>query len=212
MLISHSRTSNYGYILDETVTYTLYPQQVYIPTGIKAYWANAVSGPVPVYQASLDPSLYSTGGTGVSYLINGTLFDMNLTLVGITDGSSNTMMFTEGYANCSSRAGTYNQTYPGFSETYSYTYSYTSGSKTQYGPYTYGYSSLPIIRQVAGKSFQDTPQTSSCDGTLAQSLSTGAVQVAMGDGSVRSITSGVTAASWTAAMTPTSNDTVGSDF
>jgi prepilin-type N-terminal cleavage/methylation domain-containing protein len=201
---------NYGYIFDETVTYSTYPTVVYVPSGFKAYWAGACSAAVPIYMAPSDPSLYYTGSPYVSYLVNGTLFDLNLTLPGITDGTSNTIALTEGYSNCNGRYGQYNSVNSGYTYTYSYQY---SGSITSSGKGGYSNSPLPVIRQVAGKSFQDTPTPiGTCDGTLAQSLSTGAIQVALADGSVRGVTSGVTPTSWNAAMTPTSGDQLGSDW
>jgi prepilin-type N-terminal cleavage/methylation domain-containing protein len=200
---------NYGYIFDETVTYTSYPTWVAVPSGIKAYWASACSAAVPIFMAPNDPTLYSTTYTYVSYMINGTLFDLNLTLLGITDGSSNTIALTEGYQSCNGRYGYYNQLYPGATYTYSYSY---SGSITSSYSGGYSYTYTPVIRQIAGKSFQDTPTSSACDSTLAQSLSTGAVQVVLADGSVRGVASGVSATTWNAAMTPTGGDQLGSDW
>jgi hypothetical protein len=204
---------NYGYIYDFTETLSNYPQYTYVPSGIRAYWASACTAEVPVFRAPNDPTIYGgSNSTQVSYVVNGTLFDLNLTLLGITDGTSNTIAYAEGYSSCGSRYGQYNQTYPGYSYSYSYTYTYTNGTKQGPYNYTYGYQPVPVIRSVAGSSFQDSPQTGSCDGTLAQSFSSGVVQVALADASVRGVTADVTTKSWGAAMTPNSGDIVGGDF
>jgi prepilin-type N-terminal cleavage/methylation domain-containing protein len=201
---------NYGYIFDETVTYSGFPQWTSIP-GVQAYWADGVSAPVPIYRAPGDPSLYTTSGASTSYVANGTLFDLYLTLNTVTDGTSATMAIMEAYANCSGRSGGYNQTYPGYSYTYTYAY---SGSFTYSYSGGYSYSSIPVVRMVGGKTFQPQPwPTYNCDSSLPQSLTDAVtIQVLLLDGSVRGVNSKITATTWNAAMTPNGGEVLGQDW
>ena len=207
--------NNYGYKYDATYNYSLYANWTLVPGGVKAYWASAVNSPVPIFLGPNDATVTSTNQPYVSYLINGTVFDVDgINLLRITDGTSNTIFLAEGYASCygtGSRYGQYNQTYPGASYTYTYSYTYTSGQKYG-GSSSYGYSNLPVFRAAAGKTFQDSPDTGKCDASVPQSLSSGAIQVLLGDGSVRGVTSGISANTWGAGLTPNARDLMGSDW
>jgi prepilin-type N-terminal cleavage/methylation domain-containing protein len=207
---------NYGYVFDETLTYTNYPSYTYIASGVTAYWGSSASGTVPIYLAPNDPSLNYSSGPYISYLANSSVFNVDgIAIQRITDGSSNTMLVAEGYQTTSNsyRYLQWNVASQGYSYSYSYSYKYTSGQNYSYGPYSYSSGgSSPSFGPVAGKTFQDSPSTSASDGSLPQSFSAGAIQVLMGDGSVRGVTSGVSSTSWAAAMTPNGNDTIGSDF
>jgi prepilin-type N-terminal cleavage/methylation domain-containing protein len=207
---------NYGYKFDETITYTSYPQWTAIPN-VKAYWGSSINTPVAVFMAPNDPSLYSTNGAYVSYLVNGTVFDVDgIRVQTITDGTSNTMFMAEGYSTCygtSYRYGQYNPQYPGYNYSYSYSYTYPQAPQNN-ASYSgsYGYSYMPRFGVVAGSTFQDNPTTSNCNGAVPQGFSSGSIQALMGDGSVRGVTSDVSATSWQAALTPNGNDIVGGDF
>jgi prepilin-type N-terminal cleavage/methylation domain-containing protein len=208
---------NYGYIYDYKVTYSNYPTYTYLSGGVKAYWAQSISSPVPVFMAPGDPSLYSMTYAYVSYLLNSQVFDIEgIKLQTIRDGTSNTMFLAEGYASCygsTYRYGYYNQSIPGYTYTYSYSLTYPNSPSSNYSyNYSYGYSYIPSFSGVSGKTFQSQPSMYSCDGSVPQSLSAGSIQVAMGDGSVRGVTSDVTPTSWAAALTPNGNDIVGGDF
>src|SRR5262249_21984555 len=139
---------NYGYIYDYTVTYTNYPTSPYIP-GIAAYWGAAVSTSAKTYMASNDPTLYSDTYPYSTYLINGEVFDKDLSIQTIADGSSNTILFTEGYSSCygnSYRYGQWNQSTPGYSYSYSYSITYPNNPSSNYSSSgSYGYSYLPRI-------------------------------------------------------------------
>jgi len=224
-----SQTYNYSYPGYYTLVYSYnyssgYPQYSYFGgTGATAYWADAVSSTVPIYQAPNDPSLTSSGsGAYVSYLTNGQVFDQNgIKIQTIADGSSNTILVAEGYANCygysGSRYAAYNLTY-----SYSYTYSYSltwAPQYASYGNYSYSYSynsypSLPTFYLVAGKTFQEQPSYGGyqCDSSLPQSFSSGSIQVLLGDGSVRGVTTGVSATTWNAALTPNGGEVLGNDW
>jgi prepilin-type N-terminal cleavage/methylation domain-containing protein len=230
------QTYNYSYT-SPTFSYSYsysYPTSVYVgATGVKAYWGPLATTPIKTFMADNDPSLYSQTYTYVSYLMNDAVFGQNMAIQQISDGTSNTMLITEAYANCygysytsnngvynynySSRYGEYNapydysstyylhEVYPGFN----YTYNSTSGS------------GVPKFNVVKGKTFQVQPpvgynyQNNSgggCDGSIPQGLSVSGIQVLLGDGSVKSVSSGVSAATWAAAITPNGGEVLGSDW
>jgi hypothetical protein len=137
----------------------------------------------------------------------------------ITDGSSNTMLYTEGYSSCygvySSPTVTremnldavydgypdyklYNKPGPTFGRDAGYT---VYDSKTN----TYSWKN-------PSDTFQNKPSTSNCNPRMPQSLTSSSIQVGMADGSVRGIAPGVSFGSWSAAITPDGGETLGSDF
>jgi hypothetical protein len=160
----------------------------------------------------------------VSYLANGEVFDKpGIKIQTITDGSSNTILMAEGYNDCSS----YN--YSGSTYVYGYRYSYYNASYSYVYNYSYKYTSgsysfseiiaenygAPRFGLVAGQTFQEQPSIGSysqCNPALPQSFGAGAIQVLLGDGSVRGVTTGVSASTWQAAVTPTAGDVLGSDW
>jgi prepilin-type N-terminal cleavage/methylation domain-containing protein len=215
---------DYGYSYSLTYSYS-YPTYVSIPDTV-AYWADGISGPVSVFVAPHDPSLSSPNYAYVSYLANGEVFDKSgIKIQTITDGSSNTVLIAEGYNSCysylstsgtnsytynySSRFSYYNQLY-NYSLSESIQYNYTSGYTYNY-TYAYGYYT-PRFGLVAGKTFQEQPAPGQCDATLPQSFASGAIQVLLGDGSVRGVNIGVSAATWQAALTPNAGDVLGDDW
>jgi prepilin-type N-terminal cleavage/methylation domain-containing protein len=212
---------NYGYKYTYQSVQTGYPSNQPIPN-VQAYWGNAVSAPVSLFMAPSDPSLYSTGGPYVSYLLNGEVFDVDgMKIQNIRDGSSNTILLAEGYYSCGGRSGQYNTVTPSYtySNSYSYTYDYYPPQYTRrtvtYGPYSYGGTvsgSAPRFGVVAGQTFQSNPATYQCTSTLPQSFDAGAIQVLLGDGSVRGVASGISTDTWKAALTPNSGDVLGSDW
>ena len=70
-----------------------------------------------------------------------------------------------------------------------------------YNPTTYTYSP-----------FQVMPQPTACDSGAAQALTAAGVIVSMGDGSVRTVNTGVSLSTWTAAGTSNAGDILGSDW
>jgi prepilin-type N-terminal cleavage/methylation domain-containing protein len=223
---NYSYSYNFGAY---TYTYSLksnsYPNYVYIPGGASAYWGSSVSTPLKIYQSSLDPTLYNPS-TLVSYLMNDEVFSGNYTIPTIMDGSSNTILIAEGYAECfaysatnySYRIAEYNAAYPGYNYTYSYGYTWSQqylnmGYQNFSYSYSYGDYLAPEFTLVAGQTFQVRPGSSSnCSGSLPQGLASGGIDVLLGDGSVKNVTTGVSASTWTAAMTPASGDVLGPDW
>ena len=60
--------------------------------------------------------------------------------------------------------------------------------------------------------FQQQPRQADCDSRLPQTAHTGGMQVAMGDGSVRSVTPGISQWTFWAACTPAGAEALGSDW
>jgi prepilin-type N-terminal cleavage/methylation domain-containing protein len=210
-------TYGYVYTYSETVNNG---GSTYVPGGFQAYWGpNLSSYPVKIYTSTLDPTVYSTYGYS-SYLLNSAALDPRLSLTQIGDGTSNTILTTEGYSIC--YGGTYRYGYwPGqqaysYSESYSYHWTgsyYTSRNYAdQSYSYSYGYNYTPQFSPVSGKTFQTRPPQYSCDGTLPQGLSSGGIQVLLGDGHVRLVTRDISPTTWGAALTPNGGETLGPDW
>jgi prepilin-type N-terminal cleavage/methylation domain-containing protein len=208
----------YGYTYSFTSSF---PSQQWVAGGVTAYFDYAVpyNSPVKIYMADYDPSIYPSG-TSTSYLLNDAVFGQNLAIQKIADGSSNTMLVAEGYASCygynygsggynyTSRYGQWNGYY---NSTYSYSIKYTTG-------YSYSYNSIssnvPEFTVQAGKTFQPQPAMGkyNCDGSIPQSMSSGGIMILLGDGSVKSVSTGVSATTWMGAITPSGGEVLGSDW
>ena len=224
-----------GYIETVTYNYKNSPEQVAIPGGAVFGKASLLNSPVKVFQGPSDPSLTSTSGTAISYMVNDAVFSQNLAIVRISDGASNTILMAEGYSSCYGYDASYNYTYryltynqdiaTSSSGTYTYSYSLTypanPAQNVTYGPYgpyssTYGATTSPgaSFGSIPNKTFQVKPALNSykCDGTIPQGLSSGGLQVLLGDGSVRGLAAGITQSTWSAALTPNNGDSLGNDW
>jgi prepilin-type N-terminal cleavage/methylation domain-containing protein len=220
----------YGYEYTYSTTYSSYPTYTYTG-GVRAFWGSMTmyNSPVKTFMASHDPSLTQENYGYSSYLLNSEVFDKNLTIQTIGDGSSNTTLVAEGYSSCSGGG------YTGNSYNYSYRYSYWAGyyydyiysssysyhwtgsyyRSINYADYTYSYSYsyyTPRFSLQAGKTFQSRPSTSACDGSIPQGFASGSIQVLLGDGSVKGVGQGVSANTWAAALTPDRGEVLGSDW
>jgi prepilin-type N-terminal cleavage/methylation domain-containing protein len=199
---------------------------------------NLQSGSVKSYFANNDPTSYP--GFETSYLINEEVFDGSRTIQTISDGTSNTILFAEGYANCYgaadgldsngdvvyySRSG-YWASAPEWFTTTTYTYGSTTyifmfkppsfRRDTGYTSMTWGWNGTswgPIPgAAVPPQTFQTKPAPIQCNPRVPQGLSSGGIYVLLGDGSARSVSSGVSLATWQAAITPDGGETLGSDW
>jgi prepilin-type N-terminal cleavage/methylation domain-containing protein len=221
----------YGYVFTYSDTNTG-ASFVYLPGGVQAYWGDYTyslnSYALPVFRAPADPSFTYTYGYS-SYLLSTAVLDANgggMTLLGITDGTSNTVLVAEGYANCyggSTSRDAYWSGYPysnSFSESYSYHYTGSAygGQADQSYSFSYGYNGNPTFSPVAGKGPQFAPPISAysgptaCDATLPQGFDSSTCQVVLADGSVRGVSSGVSPSTWFAALTPSGGEVLGSDW
>jgi len=122
---------------------------------------------------------------------------------GIPDGSSNTILMTEKYAQC------FNDNYSAGGNYWAY---YLTGVNLQ--PYHpgfaiswNGYSNGPTSKfQV-----QPRPFNGGCDPTMASSPHYGGIQILLADGSVRFLSSNVTMYSWWYLCTPNGGEVIPSD-
>lgn len=206
-----------------------YPTYTYVSGGIQARWGFRVSDPVKTYQAALDPSLTSKSSSYVSYMVNREVFDEeNIRLGTVTDGVSNTVFLAEGNSYCykSTSGGvggyrrmSYNPTSEGYTYTYSYSYEYKqnysiykAGDTRSYS-YGYVYNYAPAFNMIAGKTIGTIEGSySACDPSLPTAYDGTGVQVGLGDGSVRRVSTSVSATSWTGALTPRGGEVAGTDF
>jgi prepilin-type processing-associated H-X9-DG protein len=104
----------------------------------------------------------------------------------ITDGTSNTMFFTERYRLC-------NQT-----------------------PTAWGYNGetdwAPMFAYSSYARFQVQPSQEQCNSALPQSIHNGGIQVGMADGSARMVHDGITPQTWYYAIDPADGMVLGADW
>jgi prepilin-type N-terminal cleavage/methylation domain-containing protein len=179
-----------------------------------AYRANLVAGNVvKMFIAPLDPTASPTYSY-VSYLANTEVLDGQHKVNTISDGSSNTMIYAEGYSYAYSF--TWNGNYPnwrGYTANYRQGYWYIGAENISSSPppYSYNYTG-PTFQRQAGKTFQVAPPAYSADGSIPQAFTAGSIQVGLADGSVRGVSPGVSVATWQAAITPDGGEVLGGDW
>ena len=140
----------------------------------------------------IDPTDTSVGSTTglTSYGFNPLVFGTTTSLTNLTtmsDGTSNTIMQSQRVSVC---GGT------------SASYSSVAADATR-GTFTTG-SGFKIGVKPTG--------TPACTAGLPESQQAGSILIGLCDGSVRSCSSGVTTATWNAACTPATGDTIGGDW
>jgi len=185
-----------------TATGTIYSNNA---TSYGSFTANiawkAPGGTVKTYVAPSDPMIGTDppNNSPVSYIPNSSVLAYYKSLLKIVNGSSNVVMFTEGYSACTTFIS------------YSWGYSYTDQRRQEWnldtsnynGPsltlYLQGWNYDPMTYQLLPP-FQTRPTAANCNATMAQSLSTSGLQIAMGDGHVRNITQSVDQNSWASAI------------
>jgi len=156
---------------------------------------------VKTYVATLD-STASNGqanGAGVSnYGANSNsvqpVFPVTTSLKfpgGISDGLSNTVFFAEKKSTCSTASS-------GGSAGYT---NWAGNAATSYPYFTSTLAPQPM-----------TSPATTCNALQAHFLSAGGCQVAMGDGSVRGVSSGVSQPTWQQVLTPSGNEVTGTDW
>jgi prepilin-type N-terminal cleavage/methylation domain-containing protein len=119
------------------------------------------------------------------------------------DGTSNTLLLTEKYAQC------FNSSYPAGGTFWGYFY--TGSNLTPYHPgyaiswngYSYGPASKFLVRPQ--------PYNGGCDPTLASSPHPNGIQGAFGDGSVRFLSAGITMYTWWYLCTPAGGEVLPPD-
>jgi prepilin-type N-terminal cleavage/methylation domain-containing protein/prepilin-type processing-associated H-X9-DG protein len=187
-----------------------------------APWSGSSGTQTPkTYICPSDPTYnpQTWGGIG-SYAMNGMIFQADWVgysnfPASISDGTSNTIFFTETYAG-----GNYN-----FSnaQTNLWWWDYNTfqtppSSNGDCGPLNYvGAAYTPLItpsptycnQNFAATSWGGNFSVCNCRGT---SPHTGGINVGMGDGSARTVSGSVSGATWYAASTPQAGDIIGSDW
>jgi type II secretory pathway pseudopilin PulG len=151
------------------------------------------------------PYVYDSSGLPVTLYTN----SRNLGK-GFPDGTSNTILFATRYNFCGTLGGgclwapvNLNPVFPNPTLTY--------------GPYFAFYTNNPpqgFIPDVTGvgTTFQVAPLQDACIPDYAQSLTDGGLQVALADGSCRTISPGITGLTWRNALIPNDGQLLGPDW
>jgi prepilin-type N-terminal cleavage/methylation domain-containing protein len=121
------------------------------------------------------------------------------------DGTSNTITFFERYCICQSVQHVWCENgqlsnLPGSTDYYSPTWWYPN------------LGSLATASQLMGATFQQKPTVALCNPALLQSLNSGGLCVAMGDGSSRLVSNAVSILTWQYAVSPNDGQPLGSDW
>jgi prepilin-type N-terminal cleavage/methylation domain-containing protein len=219
----------------------LYNQSYATVAGLgSGYWAafnNVYKTPVKVFQCPSNPSMGQNNQitdphTGAfnpwgacSYACNGQVF-LKVSTTGLyqgldgaasiqrtfQDGTSNTIVFVEKYAQCTNKTWSDGGNYwaywasgdpTGLPETYPI-YPVIAASYWDGGAVTIGPNSLFQV--------QPLPFAGNCDPTRASSPHISGMEAGLGDGSVRSLSVGISGATWWAALTPAGGEVLGSDW
>jgi prepilin-type N-terminal cleavage/methylation domain-containing protein len=218
------------------LVYNYTPGATATPVGVNGYQAGNASGIVKTLLSPLDYS-YPASSAGfpqgsvlapASYLANSSIFyNFNFqtftmtayNLSQITDGLSNTMFYAEGLSNCMLNEGTYSGItyYSGVQRVWNYDSLIADSLGTSNSTTT------TIVEEpnLAGDAydinyntitFQPQPQVTNCQSTAAQGLSSGGLLIALGDGSVRIVSSAVSVTTFNNAMTPNGGEVLDSDW
>jgi prepilin-type N-terminal cleavage/methylation domain-containing protein len=159
---------------------------------------NIINTPLKVYTSPADPTMPSNGIV-MSMMMGGPFggcsYSCNYLVFGNTpggsaripssfpDGTSNTIVFSQNYTDCSGTQYMWNMGSCGNPPTWPYWYNPTTN-----------YLSVPLP--------QFRPALSQCDVTKLQSPYIGVILAGLGDGSVRALGSGVSSYSWNLGINP----------
>ena len=168
---------------------------------------------IPIYLSPVDPSLDGTHDYGkCSYAANACLFDKYASLNNITDGLSNSIAFAEHYSRgCGGHLYDWSEGYISISNG-GIVRRPPAFADAKYGdviPVTIP----PISRaSVAGLTFQVQPPLANCDHRIPQTGYSGGMLVALADGSVRTVASSISEATFWSAVTPRGGEVLGNDW
>ncbi len=137
-----------------------------------------------------------------SYPFPNDLWDGQMKMLSITDGTNNTIMFTERYGNCG-----YYMNNTGYSAA-------SGGNVWNWWGEDSAQPAVAIYSIGPASIFQIQPQPwqTNCDVFRASSPHTGAIMCAMCDASVRPVAQGTSGTTWWAALTSNKGDLLGSDW
>jgi prepilin-type N-terminal cleavage/methylation domain-containing protein len=158
---------------------------------------------------------YPNGVGTVPYTVTSwSWFGANRIPATFSDGTSSTVLFTEKYARCehppgSTTGGGTMWAHTGVNSGQSWWPVVMAPDFVKYNPNCYG--------PNPGAMYQSRPAPftgtgASCDFTRAATAHTGGIQTCLGDGSVRGVSSSVSAFTWWYAFTPSGGEVLGSDW
>jgi len=139
----------------------------------------------------------------------GTNMDGQKTLQGsLTDGTSNTILFAEHYRRCGNNGSLWG--HGPWNVPWMSVFAYGNEA----GTVGYASNSSPTGSVGPGSKFQimPNPWATACDTTRPSSPHTGVINVALDDGSVRSLSSSISGMTWWTLVTPAIGDIAGSDL
>jgi prepilin-type N-terminal cleavage/methylation domain-containing protein len=209
-----------------------------LPSGQSSAYFNGSGNPasVPAYTCPADYSGINGGqGSGwnlASYNVNGMVFaPQYLTMVGISDGTSNTVFYFEHLALCRNPAGGNSATdgrvvWPAVNLTTGDPISFWPNEDTSASPINgfpgfaiqYPTAKVPdpangnVASFLTPQSMPSVGPTGTCNPLTANGAHTGGCLIGWGDGTVRMCSTSVSLKSWNAALTPTTGDIVGPDL
>ncbi len=175
---------------------------------------------VPIHVGPADPTINSAPGWVCSYAANAQVFHSNPMLPDtFQDGTSNTIAFAEHYGG---DCGGTTFLYTGWQD-YDYVRRATFADG---GPDVYQYANMgdvwpvtsgnPPTSHAGGGSalwtFQSAPSSRDCNSRLAQTPHRAGMLVAFGDGSVRSLSAGISPTTYWGLVTPAKRDVLGDDW
>jgi prepilin-type N-terminal cleavage/methylation domain-containing protein len=127
-------------------------------------------------------------------MVNGQFYQK---MLGITDGTSNTIAFAEGYAKCGSGGMAWGELNANANYNPSFENTWRGYGATNVGP---------------GSKFQVRPAVADCRPGTAQAATASGLSVGMMDGSVRNLSSGLSGTTWWAACTPSGGEVLANDW
>jgi prepilin-type N-terminal cleavage/methylation domain-containing protein len=193
-------------------------QNIYNLTNSNSW--NAQNNIIKSFTCPSDPTNWTSyPNSGTSYAWNIPVFCGGTTnwasdvkpgtlVTAMPDGTSNTVMFAERYKYCNPSSG-------GHTDPVWAAHPWTSpNGGWAIACFGWQYANSGYYPQYVSGSipFQTAPATSACNWYVTQSAHTGTMQVGLGDGSVRGVTSSISTTTWTNACIPNDGNILGSDW
>jgi hypothetical protein len=180
---------------------------------IKTYLCPSDPGVTPAGMAVIGPPPQTTGWAAGCYAANAQVFGLVANpLTGalssyqgcatiptsFSDGTSQTILFTEKYATCGNGGSVWDE----------------------YSPGSTFYPWMPLLEDSgrgagavgAGSKFQLRPSPTTCNPILSQTAHSGGILVCLADGSLKTVTVAVSGTTWWAACTPAASDLLAADW
>jgi prepilin-type N-terminal cleavage/methylation domain-containing protein len=184
-----------------TLMYQNHPDSWWCGYNIKTY----VSPADPTAPANGMPDTSSPRG-GTSYAPNEYVFGGSGAAptaripATFRDGTSETIVFAEKNMICGTSTTNFAVFYWGE----------TGGACNRYGSSASGLGSVPSFNTLAAPQF--LPSATNCNPCMLQGSSSAGILVGLGDGSVRMVSSSISAATWSFAVQPADGNPLGSDW